>query len=161
MYRSAKLRRYGRTLLLLLLFSNSRGFAQYRLHIFYVDRDSLSIQKKLGLETAFKSRETCTEYIYNMPALLQAKGFMTVSVDSVHYDSADAAVRLYVGNAYRWAYINTRKIEPALLSAVSWNERSFSHRSLDFRQFQARQQMLLDYLENNGYPFAKISLDSI
>jgi len=157
----AKLRRYGRTLLMLLLLGNSRGFAQYRLHISYVDKDSLSIQKKLGLETAFRSRETCTEYIYNMPALLQAKGYMTVSVDSVHYDSADAAVRLYVGNAYRWAFINTRKIEPALLSAVSWNERNFSHRPLDFRQFQARQQMLLDYLENNGYPFAKVSLDSI
>ena len=157
----AKLRRYGRTLLMLLLLGNSRGFAQYRLHISYVDKDSLSIQKKLGLETAFRSRETCTEYIYNMPALLQAKGYMTVSVDSVHYDTADAAVRLYVGNAYRWAFINTRKIEPALLSAVSWNERNFSHRPLDFRQFQARQQMLLDYLENNGYPFAKVSLDSI
>ena len=161
MYRSAKLRRYGRTLLLLLLLSNSRVFAQYRLHISYVDKDSLSLQKKLGLETSFKSRETCTEYIYNIPALLQAKGFMTASVDSTHYDSAGATIRLYVGSAYRWAYINTRKIEPALLTAVSWNDRNFSHRPLDFRQFQARQQLLLDYLENNGYPFAKISLDSL
>jgi outer membrane protein assembly factor BamA len=161
MYRSAKLRRYGRTLLFLLLSGNISGFAQYRLHIIPVDKDSLFIQKKLGLETSFKSRDACTEYLYTIPGLLQAKGYMTASVDSARYDSAGAAVRLYVGEVYRWAYIDTRRIEPALLTAISWNGKNFSHRPLDFRQFQARQQILLDYLENNGYPFAKVSLDSI
>ncbi|HEX9509967.1 MAG TPA: BamA/TamA family outer membrane protein [Puia sp.] len=157
----AKLRGYGRTLLLLLLLGNSKGFAQFTLHIIPVDKDSLFIQKKLGLATSFKTKDACTEYIYNISTLLQAKGFMTASVDSIHLDASNATVRLYVGAAYKWAYINTRKIEPALLTAVSWNEKNFSHRPLDFRLFQTRQQMLLDYLENNGYPFAKISLDSI
>ncbi|HWK05390.1 MAG TPA: BamA/TamA family outer membrane protein [Puia sp.] len=157
----AKLRGYSRTLLSLLLLSNLSGFAQFPLHIISVDKDSLFIQKKLGLSTSFKTRDACTEYIYNIPTLLQAKGFMTASVDSIRVDAVSATVHLYVGAAYRWAYINTRKVEPALLSAVSWNEKNFSHRPLDFRLFRARQQMLLDYLENNGYPFAKISLDSI
>jgi outer membrane protein assembly factor BamA len=157
----AKLRRYGRTLLLLLLLSNFKGFAQFPLHIIPVDKDFPSIQKQLGLVTSFKTKDACSEYIYNIPTLLQAKGYMTASVDSIHFDSAGATIRLYAGTAYRWAYIDTRKIEPALLTAVSWNEKNFSRRPLDFRTFQARQQMLLDYLENNGYPFAKISLDSI
>jgi outer membrane protein assembly factor BamA len=52
-------------------------------------------------------------------------------------------------------------VEPGLLSAVSWNDKSFSGKPLDFSQFQKRQQMLLTYLENNGYPFAKVGLDSI
>jgi len=157
----AKLRGYSRTLVFLLLLSNSKGFAQFPLHIIPVDKDSLFIQKKLGLATSFKTKEACTEYIYNLNTLLQAKGFMTASVDSIHIGADSALVRLYVGAAYQWAYINTRKVEPALLTAVSWNEKSFSRRPLDFHVFQLRQQMLLDYLENNGYPFARVFLDSV
>jgi len=145
----------------LLLLGNFKGVAQFSLHIIPVDKDSLFIQKKLGLTTSFKTKEGCTEYIYTIPALLQAKGYMTASIDSVHDEPGGTSVRLYVGETWRWAHIDTRKVEPALLTAVSWNEKSFSHHLLDFRYFQSRQQMLLDYLENNGYPFAKISLDSV
>lgn len=141
--------------------SNLRGLAQYPLHILPVDKDSLFLHRKLGLASSFKNRESCTEYVYELLAGLQAKGFMTASIDSMRFDSSGAKIRLYVGEVYRWASINTRKVEPALLSAVGWNEKSFAHRPLNFSQYAGKQQLLLDYLENNGYPFAKISLDSI
>jgi outer membrane protein assembly factor BamA len=156
-----KLRGYGRTLLLLLLLNSSGGFAQYALHILPVDKDSAFLQKKLKLITDFKSRDACTEYIYNLLPLLQGKGYATASVDSISYDANGATLRLYTGNAFRWAQISTRRVEPGLLIAVAWNDKTFSRRPLDLRQFQARQQQLLDYLENNGYPFAKVSLDSV
>src|SRR5579872_2271518 len=156
-----KVRGYGRMLLWILLLSSFRGVAQYPLHIIPVDKDSLFLQKKLGLITSFKSRETCIEYVDNLLPTLQGKGYVTASVDSIGYGVTGATLRLYAGNLYRWAQINTRKVEPALLVAVAWNDRAFSHRPLDFTQFQNRQQLLLDYLENNGYPFAKVSLDSI
>src|SRR5450432_4450709 len=121
MGRSTKLRGYGRMLLLLLLLGNHRGFAQYRLHIIPVDRDSIFIRDKLALARSFKNRAACTEYIFTIPSLLQVKGYMTASVDTVGYDSTGASVRLYIGPVYRWARISTRKIEPALLGAVGWN----------------------------------------
>jgi outer membrane protein assembly factor BamA len=158
----AKLRGYSYSvIILLLILSNLKSLAQYPLHITPVDKDSLFLQKNLGLITSFRNRAACTEYIYNITTLLQSKGYMTASLDSMRLDSAGATIRLYVGGAYKWAYISTRKVEPALLSAVAWNDRNFSHRPLDFRQFRSKQQSLLDYLENNGYPFAKISLDSV
>jgi outer membrane protein assembly factor BamA len=146
---------------LLLLLGNYGSFAQYRLHIIPVDRDSVFVRNRLGLNMVFKNRGACTEYIYSIPSLVQVKGFMTASVDEAQYDSTAATIRLYTGPAYRWAHISTRKIEPALLAAVAWNDRNFSGRPLDFGQFQRKQEALLDYLENNGYPFAKISLDSL
>ncbi|MDP4246736.1 MAG: BamA/TamA family outer membrane protein [Bacteroidota bacterium] len=161
MDRTTKLRGYGRMLLLLLLLSGYRGFSQYRLNIQPVDKDSLFVRGKLLIPATFRNRAACSEYISTLPATLQVKGYMTASVDSVGYDSAGATIRLYIGPVYRWAHISTRKIDPALLSAVGWNERSFSGRPLDFGAFRKRQEALLDYLENNGYPFAKIGLDSI
>jgi len=157
--RIVKLRGY--TLIAAVLFIACKGWAQYPLHIQSADKDSLFIHKQLGLSTSFRNKDVCTEYIYTLPALLQSKGYLTASVDSVGDDAAGTTIRLYVGEAYRWARLDVSGVDPALLSAVAWNERSFSHRLIDFKQFQARQQQLLGYLENNGYPFAKISLDSV
>jgi len=150
-----------RTILWLILLLPLGGWAQYALRIEPVDTDSVFLQKKLGLTTSFKSREACTEYIYNLVPLLQGKGYFTASVDTVSYGATEARLKLFLGHTWRWASIDTRHVDPSLLAAVAWNARSFAHRPLDYRQFQARQQLMLDYLENNGYPFARISLDSI
>lgn len=150
-----------RTFLWLILFLPLGSWAQYALHIESVDNDTTFLKTKLGLITNFRTREACTEYIYNLVPLLQAKGYFTASADTVSYDSTAATLRLYLGRTWRWASIDTRQVDPALLAAVAWNPRTFAHRLLDYRQFQARQQLMLDYLENNGYPFARISLDSI
>ncbi len=156
-----KLRGYGRTLLLLLLISNYSGFAQYRLHILPVDKDSGFVRQKLAPPVSFKNKTVCTDYIFSIPALLQAKGYMTASVDSLWYDSTGAKIRLYSGAVYRWARINIRKTEATVLSNVGWSERTFSGRLLDYEQYRHKQEALLDWMENNGYPFAKIGLDSI
>ena len=156
-----KVRGYCCTLLWILVLSPFSGWTQYPLHILPVDKDSGFIKNRLGLTTTFRSREACTDYIFNLLPMLQGKGYMTASADSITIESGGASIRLYVGNSYRWASIDTRRVDPALLAAVAWNEKTFARHPLDFRQFQARQQLLLDYLENNGYPFAKISLDSI
>lgn len=156
----SKVRGYCRLLLLLLFFHPQGGRAQYTLRILPVDKDSAFI-RKLGLTYSFRNREVCTQYVYSLLPLLQGRGYVTASVDSVTYRDKDASLRLYVGDAWRWARIDTRHTDPTLLSAVNWNEKSFANRPMDMKFFQARQQLMLDYLENNGYPFAKISLDSV
>jgi len=157
--RSTKIRGYVLTIIVLLIASG--GWAQHTLHITAVDKDSLFVQRQLGLTTTFRSRDVCTEYIYTIPGVLRSKGYLTASLDSVAGDSMSTSLRLYVGEMYKWARIGIKKVDPALLSAVAWNERTFSNRVLDFKIYQARQQQLLDYLEDNGYPFAKVSLDSV
>ena len=156
-----KVRGYCCPLLLIMLLIPFSGWTQYALHILPIDKDSGFVQKKLGLTTAFRTREACIEYIDNLLPLLRGKGWVAASVDSVSYGDISATLRLYVGDAWRWARIDTRRTDPGLLAAVSWNDRTFNNRLMDWHQFQARQQLLLDYLEDNGYPFAKVSLDSI
>lgn len=146
---------------LLLVLGPFIGRAQYTLHIQPVDRDSVFIHKNLGLVTSFRSQEACLEYVYDLIPLLQAKGYATASADSVNYGKGSATLRLYIGRTWRWANIDTRRVDPALLAAAAWYPRTFAHRPLDFKQYTARQKLLLDYLENNGYPFAKVSLDSV
>ena len=157
----AKVRRIASLLLGLLLLLPGRGRAQYLLHVISVDKDSVFVHTKLGIPASFKTRQTCTEYIYSLVSLLQGKGYVTASVDTVLYGPQSATMRLYVGATWRWANIDARHIDPTLLAAVAWNPKAFVHKPLDLRQYQYRQQLLLDYMENNGYPFAKVSLDSV
>jgi outer membrane protein assembly factor BamA len=159
--RMTKLRLYGCTVLLLLLFSCLNGLSQYQLKVICIDRDSVFDQKNIGLQSNFKNRDACIEYIYKIPSLLQSKGFATASIDTMRVDSLEADIRLYIGDTYKWGHILTKPNDAIILNASGWNEKKISDKLLNFQEIQHAQQQLLNYLENNGYPFAKISLDSI
>ena len=156
-----KLRLYRLTPLILLLLGPLIGLSQYQLKVVCVDKDSVFDQKNIGLESNFKNQDACIEYIYKIPSLLQAKGFATASVDSIHIDSLKADVRLYIGDTYKWGHIHVKPEDQSIINASGWNEKKISGRFLNFQSVQNAQQQVLNYMENNGYPFAKIYLDSI
>ena len=121
--------------------------------------DSL-IQNPQLLTDSFPSRADASVYVSKLPSLLQSKGYLAASVDSVQYDSLSAMVVLYLGDQYKWTKISTRTEDEALLQAIRWPEESFKG-TMDFDFFQKWQQTILDYLEENGHPFGKVYLDSI
>ncbi|MES1220475.1 MAG: hypothetical protein ABUT20_33545, partial [Bacteroidota bacterium] len=144
----------------MLLGINSPAQNNYNLHIRSVDKDSAFLSAALGLQSFFDSRLSCTDYINKLPAYLQAKGYVTASIDSLHYDSAFASILLFVGEKYHWAQLDAKKVDPEILNAVGWNEKQFSEKPMDFVQVKLWEERILDYLENIGHPFARISLDS-
>jgi outer membrane protein assembly factor BamA len=101
------------------------------------------------------------QYIAKVPALLQGKGYITASVDNARFDSIQAIVHLYLGQRYEWASIKTSPDDAALLEAVRWNEKQLQEAPMNFAAFQALQQRMITYLEETGYPFAQILLDSV
>jgi outer membrane protein assembly factor BamA len=153
----------GRILIISLFLSlvYHTAFPQYRLQYEPVDRDSAFVAGKLHLQSQFRSRFLAEQYISQLKAQLITRGFPTSSIDSVRYDSADATVYLYVGEPFTIGGINTSSIDKELLEASGWREKSFVNRSLETEQLQRLQEQLLNYLENNGYPFARLYLDSI
>ena len=96
---------------------------QYQLNIIPIDKDSVFI-RNLGLTTGFTSRQSCTQYVNSLPSSLQAKGYPAASVDSVSFDSTTASIQLFIGEAYKLAYINTRSIEKRALEQSGWNEKN-------------------------------------
>ncbi|HYF33474.1 MAG TPA: hypothetical protein VD993_20255 [Chitinophagaceae bacterium] len=134
--------------------------AQYQLKILPVDKDSVFISQ-LKLQTSFKTSEQAAGYIQSLPDLLQSRGYIAASIDSMALDTAYAVISLYVGDAFRWAQLNTANIDKNWLEAIGWNQRHYQDHSFNWQQYSLLRQKLLDYLENNGYPFARLSLDSI
>lgn len=145
----------------LLLHICSIAQSKYPLQIRSVDKDSAFISSGLGIKTDFDSRNDCVSYIDQLPAYLQAKGYVTASLDSIHFDSAYAKVVLYVGSRYEWANLDVKRIDPSILQAVGWRDKVFSDKPMDFSQVKQWQEKILSYMENSGHPFAKVYLDSL
>lgn len=132
----------------------------YRLQINAADKDSMMSFHEFGLQTEFKDREACRIYIERLPGLLQARGFIAASVDSVHLDSLVAEIWLFTGKAYHWGKV-TNRIDPVILDALQWNDTEMWKHLVHFEQVNALQEQVVDYCTMHGYPFAKVQLDSV
>ena len=134
--------------------------AQTKYQLQYRFIDTTDVSTSLGLQQEFFDRISCTQYIFELPKLLQKKGFVTASVDSVQMDSTKADVLLFLGQSYRWAKLNADSIPQELLNAAGYRDKNFKQQPLDYIAVQQLQTKLLDRLENTGYPFANVYLDS-
>jgi outer membrane protein assembly factor BamA len=157
----AKLRLQISVLVFLLLSVYSSAQNNYNLYIRGVDEDSASLISRLGLQTTFASRFACVDYINKLPGYLLSKGYVTASIDSLHYDSSFASMILFIGQPYLWAQLDAKQIDPSLLDAIGWREKFFSDKPMDFAQVLIWEEKILNHLENNGHPFARVYLDSL
>lgn len=134
--------------------------AQKKYPLQYRFSDTAAVASSLGLQTGFDDKASCSQYIFQLPQLLQKKGFVTASVDSVQMDTASANILVFLGKQYRWAKLDISAVPQELLNSAGYRDRNFQQQTLDFAAVQQLQQRLLSKLENAGYPFANIYLDS-
>lgn len=134
---------------------------QHRLFIHYVDKDSSFESEGLKLQTAFASQALCLRYINQLPVQLQLQGYIGASVDSVRLDTASTFVRLFTGMQQKWVRLNTDSINSKILDAAGFFPGNFINKPVNFGELQLVKERMLGYLENNGYPFASVYLDSI
>jgi outer membrane protein assembly factor BamA len=145
----------------LLLASVTAGMGQYTLKIIGVDKDSLFINEQLKLQKDFPNQVNCLQYIDNIPGLLQLKGYPAASVDSLVVDSLGASIQLFIGEVYQLAIIRTDSIGSKTLDETGLNLKTMLNKPLNADQLRQWQEKMLEYFENNGYPFVKIWLDSM
>jgi outer membrane protein assembly factor BamA len=138
-------------------------FCQKNFSVFYhfSDKDTSYNFQHLDLKTSFENKEIAEEYMNKLPQTLLAKGFAAASVDSVFYDSLKAFVTIYLGKKYKWSKIITDSIPKSVLDYMGWNEKEFNNKEINFSKLQNQQQKIIAYYENNGYPFAEVSLKNI
>lgn len=134
--------------------------AQKKYQLLYRFADTVDISSSLGLQNEFDGKDACSQYIFELRKLLQKKGYITASIDSVKMDSTKAEVVMFLGQTYRWALLNTSSVPQELLNAAGYRDKNFKQQPLDFAAVQLLQTRLLDKLENTGYPFANVYLDS-
>ncbi len=137
------------------------GQQSYDLHIHCVDYDSTFVKDVLNLQTQFVSQDACRLYVAALPQTLKNQGYVTASIDSVRFDSLAAFLVLYAGNLYQWSLFDVEEVDPDLLQAAGWQNNRFNGKPVDLDLVADWQQRILNQLENTGYPFAKVWIDSL
>ena len=133
----------------------------YQLHIQLVGKDSSFNLQALKLQTGFANKALCSTYINGLTASLSAKGYPTASVDSIFENENFTLVHLFLGKQYQWIKLTPDGIEKAAMDDSRFKEKDYAGKLLNIQQLLALQERVLNYYENNGYPFAEIFLDSI
>lgn len=152
---------------LLLCCCLSTGFGQmpdttdYGLQIKYIDKDSVFAGEGLSLKNSFANQALCIDYVNKLPALLQLQGFMAASIDSLVIDTSSAYIHLFLGPKQKWVQLSVDSIDKKILSAAGYFSGDFANKPVNFNKVQLLKERMLGYLENNGYPFASIYMDSI
>jgi outer membrane protein assembly factor BamA len=146
--------------LFLYFFFASKSFSQS--YILKIDHaDTIMPEQASLFKKEFPSKEACVFYVTSLPGQLRQKGYASSSVDSFLAGNDTAYVKIYLGKIYRLTKLEVAEEDQLLLDAVGFNERSFLKQPFDQFTFRQLREKLLVYLENNGYPFAEIKIDSI
>jgi len=88
-------------------------------------------------------------------------GYIAASFDSISNDSLNQTAFLNLGQIYHWAKIEKGNVDEGILSEVGFRDKIYSNKPFSQNQVRNLQEKILNYCENNGYPFASIKLDSI
>ena len=121
----------------------------------WMERQRLTVKK-----TPLDSAGVVTE-LQELLQKLHGKGYLMASVDTVFWDSTEVEAYLLRGEQYKWAQLANGNVEEGLLSAVGYRERFYQGEPFYYKEISRLQEKLLDYLDNHGYPFAQVYLDSI
>ena len=92
---------------------------------------------------------------------LYGEGYIAASIDSVVRDSMHLHAYYTLGSKYFWALLKGGNVEEEILSSIGYREKLMKGKTFSIAAVKNIQEKILDYCENNGHPFAAVSLDSI
>ncbi len=115
--------------------------------------------EKIFSKTNFKDSTLLIQYLDKKIKSSYLEGFLEISIDSMVSKSNHNIVYIYVGQRYNHLKIRYDTRYEAILRQI--NSAYLSEEFLDLSQIKNENKKLVTYLENNGYPFSKVELDSI
>jgi len=145
----------------LLLVSKQLQAQQTKLELVYIDKGSNALLEPFDVLFDFSGKEACRAYLKEeyLPRL-RKKGFLEVSIDSLQENQTFTKAWVHLGPLYKWGTIS---IDSSLLSfsfPFTDQNKIKPGEVLSIDQLISLQDMYLSVLEENGYPFASVQLDS-
>ena len=144
---------------LLLLFWLSLGAQEYRLELLPMGGGEIR-----GLvPSSFEAGDSMQAYRLLKQSLGEAQemGYLAVSADSIVFDSTGARAYLWTGPRISWGRLSFDSIPPEVLRSVRISPSKFNGKYVHAEKLARVQSKMLEYYENNGFPFASIRIDSI
>ncbi|MEP6513242.1 MAG: hypothetical protein ABJA79_05205, partial [Parafilimonas sp.] len=113
------------------------------------------------IQSTFTSKQNCLVYAAQLPSSLNMEGYISVSVDSLWQDSSNVYLQVFTGEKYEWEALDINENDWITLNTLGYYKETFQSKPFQQQKLVSMYNDVLDYFANNGYPFAKVFLDSI
>ena len=148
--------------LFLFLFLSFQGLGQagYSYSLEIIDNSPVTLLKSYDKVKQLTDSTAFIGLVQSDIIDLWSKGYLLASLDTIVTKDSSIVAKVYIGEQYKFGEIqisdeNLAMVEAAGLKNVRWKDKRLSIDMID--QYA---ETLLTYLENNGYPFSKVHLDS-
>ena len=126
-----------------------------------VDSTADCILQTQSLKKNFSSPTSCLAYVAQLPGMLQSKGYLSASIDTVIQTNAVVSISFFLGKKYNWKNLFFAAKDRQLLHQLAIDSNDFQQQPFNAQLVFQMQEKLLDYFENTGFPFATIQFDSV
>ncbi len=156
-------RKYFKLIVLLLLVGQL--YAQQRpiyLHVNWpVSKEGAFVQKNVSYQSFCADSAFLNAELSKILLGCYKLSFVQAQFTSFQSIGDSIIATLALGNAYKWIGIRAGNASEDILSGAGFRNAQFNNKPFNPDQFSKRVERLLQYLENNGYPFAEVRLDSV
>lgn len=146
-------------LLTALLFPAAFTAQEVRLKI--ISPTESKIVTRLNYRQKHISKEAAYKEINNVILSLQQQGYLLAGTDTIYSGKELITAVVSENGFYKWAHLKQGNLNPSLASKLGISEKLFTNKSFRYREVARGINNILTYYENNGYPFAVVSLDSV
>ena len=119
-----------------------------------------TLKKLLSYKKEFSDEAGRDKEIQRLLFNFYEKGYLAAHIDSIARDSVLATCYLTKGPKYKWAKLSPGNVDEGILSTIGFREKVYSNQPIHFKDVEKLSLKLLEWCENNGYPFASFKLDS-
>ena len=152
-------------LLLLLPLFNTLCIAQSKKVNIQVEMDHHSqswLEKEFNFDSAYPDSIQMLKGLEALVNNLHDASYLEASMDSlIRIDSTSFASFIYVGQPYQWIKLDPGNVPENWLDKSGFRQKLFKNQAFSFVKFLKLKENILKEAENNGYPFAKISISNL
>lgn len=131
------------------------------LKVVVVDREEGFLGKKYQLKESYRLTENIDKGLRSLVSKLQREGYVMASVDSLVKTTKLYTAYLNIGEQYEWVSLEVGNLDDGILNQVGFKEKFYTGKPFNYKDIDVLIDKILRYHENNGYPFAEVSLDSL
>jgi hypothetical protein len=87
--------------------------------------------------------------------------YLNANINSINFKDSVCAIDIHLGASFKWIKLSKGNVSSDVLTASGFRENQFYNTTFHYTAYVQRIEKMLQYLEQNGYPFAQLKLDSI
>ncbi len=133
----------------------------YYLKTILVDKDQKSSFRLPDYEKNPRDSAGAVRALRSLVEALHERSYIAARVDTVIFGKDTAQAYLWIGDTFNWVRLSKGNVEDYFLDRTGFRERFYRDKPFRYKEYNKLEQSFIKVSENNGFPFASITLDSI